>query len=74
MNINNIDIEGIISNCEEEIGIIRNIDGFIWNKPDTINIEKLPEVVKNETINDSQEVTDHVLNSILNELDEYGYI
>lgn len=73
-NIENIDIQGITSNCEDEIGIIRNEDGFIWNKPDTIKIEKLQEVVINETIDDPIEVTNQVYNNLYNELSEYGYI
>ena len=78
MNINKlletIDIEGIIFNCEDEIGVERNIDGFIWNKEDTIDVERLPEVVKSETKDLPKEVSEYVFNSITEELKAHCYI
>lgn len=74
MNLNNIDIEGIIANCEVELNIQRNEDGFICKAPDNINIKELCKVVAEETKDDSKQVTAHVLLTIYDELDEYGYI
>lgn len=79
-NFDKLDVEGIIGNIEDEIGVIRNIDGFIWNKEDTIDIERLPEVAKSEVTKvgtagyNDDDVTEYVINSITDELKSLCYI
>ena len=70
-----LDVEGIISNVEDEIGILRNEDGFICNREsDFINTDALASIVAEETKDDSVDVSAYVLMTVYNTLDEYALI
>lgn len=73
MNFYEIDIEGIISNIEESLGLYIRDDGVIIPNRN-ITLQQVIKTVELETIDDTDEVSSFVLFKILDELKEYGLI
>lgn len=73
MEFYKIDIEGIVSNIEDSLGLYVRDDGVIIPNED-ITLQQVIKTVEQETIDDTDELSSFVLFKILDELGEYGLI
>lgn len=73
MELYKIDIEGIVSNIEDSLGLYVRDDGVIIPNED-ITLQQVIKTVEQETIDDTDELSSFVLFKILDELGEYGLI